>query len=118
MKNVKIGALTYTIERTEDPIILNNKLCSGMIDYSTLTIKIDSKLDEQVQNEVLIHEITHGIIMDRNLILEDEEMIVEEICKGLHQLIVNNFDKEKLYKIYFNNDGELDDIEEVIEKAF
>lgn len=94
MENVKIGALTYKIIRTDEPIILDYKLCSGMIDKDNLTILIDSKLDEQVQNEVLIHEILHGVVMDRNLILEDEEMIVDEISKGIHQLIVNNFNKK------------------------
>ena len=99
MENVKIGALTYKIVRTEEPIILDYKLCSGMIDKDNLTILIDSKLDEQVQEEVLLHEILHGLVMDRNLQLENEELVVDELGKGLHQLIVNNFNKEKFYKI-------------------
>lgn len=87
---IKIGSMTYSVKITNEPIILNHQECKGIIEYDDLTIKISNKIAKQRQEETFIHEILHGIIHERNLILEDEEMIVEEISKCLYQVIKDN----------------------------
>lgn len=87
---VKIGAMEYEVIKTDKPILLDNEVCNGVIDYGNLFIEINNNRAIQKQEETFIHEILHGIIRERNLILEDEEMIVEEISKGLYQVIKDN----------------------------
>lgn len=87
---VKIGAMEYEVIKTDKPILLDNEVCNGIIDYYYLFIEISNNRAIQKQEETFIHEILHGIIHERNLILEDEEMIVEEISKGLYQVIKDN----------------------------
>lgn len=87
---VKIGAMEYEVIKTDKPILLDNEVCNGVIDYGNLFIEISNNRAIQKQEETFIHEMLHGIIRERNLILEDEEMIVEEISKGLYQVINDN----------------------------
>lgn len=87
---IKIGAMTYDVIKTHEVIVLDNQVCNGVIDHEDLVIKISTDRSEQRQEETFIHELLHGIIRERNLILEDEEMIVEEISKGLYQVIKEN----------------------------
>lgn len=87
---IKIGSMEYEVVKTDKPILLDDQACNGIIDYEKLFIGISTNRAEQKQEETFIHEILHGIINDRNLILEDEEMVVEEISKGLYQVIKDN----------------------------
>lgn len=87
---IKIGSMEYEVIKTDNPILLGNEVCNGIIDYENLFIEISNNRAIQKQEETFIHEILHGIIHERNLILEDEEMIVEEISKGLYQVIKDN----------------------------
>ena len=87
---IKIGSMEYEVKKTDKPILLDNQVCNGIIDYENLFIEINKNRATQKQEETFIHEILHGIINDRNLILEDEEMIVEEISKGIYQVIIDN----------------------------
>ncbi|MGL5712276.1 MAG: hypothetical protein ACRCXT_20865 [Paraclostridium sp.] len=88
--SVKIGAMQYKVTCVDEDIILENQLCNGTIDYENLIITISNNRARQKQEETFIYEVLHGIIRDRNLILEDEEMIVDEISKGLYQVIKDN----------------------------
>lgn len=87
---IKIGSMEYEVIKTDKPILLDNEACNGIIDYENLFIEISNNRAIQKQEETFIHEILHGIIRERSLILEDEEMIVEEISKGLYQVIKDN----------------------------
>lgn len=89
---IKIGSMEYEVKNTDEPILLDNQACNGIIDYENLLILIYKNRAIQKQEETFIHEILHGIIHERNLILEDEEMIVEEISKGLYQVIKDNIE--------------------------
>lgn len=89
---IKIGSMEYEVIKTDKPILLNDQACNGVIDYENLFIEISTNRATQKQEETLMHEVLHGIIHERNLILEDEEMIVEEISKGLYQVIKDNPD--------------------------
>lgn len=89
---IKISSMEYKVTFTDEDIVLDNKLCNGTIDYENLIITLCSNRSLQRQEETFIHEVVHGIIRERNLILEDEEMIVDEISKGLYQVIKDNED--------------------------
>lgn len=88
--NIKIGSMVYRIEITNEPILMNCQECKGIIEYDDLVIRISDKIASQRQEETFIHEVLHGIIRERNLNLEDEEIIVEELSKGLYQVIRDN----------------------------
>ncbi len=92
---IKIGAMIYDVIRSKEVVLLDNQVCNGVIDHENLVIKIAEDRCEQRKEETFIHELLHGIIRERNLILEDEEMIVEEISKGLYQVIKDNPDMFK-----------------------
>ncbi len=87
---IKIGSMEYEVIKTSKPILLDNQACNGIIDYEYLFIEINTNRAVQKQEETFIHEVLHGIIRERNLVLENEEMIVEEIGKGLYQFIKDN----------------------------
>ena len=87
---IKIGSMEYEVIKTSKPILLDNQACNGIIDYENLFIEINTNRAVQRREETFIHEVLHGIIRERNLVLENEEMIVEEIGKGLYQFIKNN----------------------------
>ncbi len=87
---IKIGSMEYEVIKTSKPILLDNQACNGIIDYENLFIEINTNRAVQKQEETFIHEVLHGIIRERNLVLENEEMIVEEIGKGLYQFIKDN----------------------------
>lgn len=87
---IKIGSMEYDVIKTDKPILLDGQVCNGIIDYENLFIEISTNRATQKQEETLMHEILHGIMHERNLILEDEEMVVEEISKGLYQVIKDN----------------------------
>ena len=63
----------------------------AVIDYNFHKIRINNKLADKQSNEMaFLHELLHGIVRERNIELTDEELIVEEIARGLHQVIKDN----------------------------
>ncbi|MCG3625946.1 hypothetical protein L9Z72_13700 [Clostridioides difficile] len=90
-KQVKVGGLSYKIEETEEPILVNNQLCYGLADYGTETIKLSNNLQSQrVKEATFLHELFHCIFRDRCIESEDEEYLVDVLAKGLHQVIIDN----------------------------
>lgn len=106
---VRIGSCYYDVEFTNEVMTLNKVEVSGIIDYNNHVIQLSSSIgDVQQQEQTFLHEVVHGIARDRSLDLgENEEMIVDEISKGLHQVILDNprmFITEK--EIEFEGEGE------------
>lgn len=90
-KKVKVGGLSYKIEETEEPILVNNQLCYGLADYGSETIKLSTNLQSQrVKESTFLHELFHCIFRDRCIESEDEEYLVDVLSKGLHQVIIDN----------------------------
>lgn len=90
-KTIRIGSCDHTIEFTDDDLVSNHKECYAWIDYDKHLIKINTKLgDNQLKELNLLHELFHGIIHERNLELENEELVVEELARGMHQVIRDN----------------------------
>ena len=101
---IRIGSCDYLVEFTDDAILVDHQECYADIDYNLHKIHISNKLgDIQTQEQSFLHEIVHGIISDRaiNLKEDDEELIVDELAKGMHQIIRDNqemfLDEEDIY---------------------
>lgn len=83
--------MDYDVELTKENLVCKNQESYGYIDYNYHVIKINEVLqDQQGKEQTFLHEIIHGIIRERNLNVENEELIVEEIALGLHQIIKDN----------------------------
>lgn len=95
LEKIRIGSMDYTVELTEDIILVDHKECCGDIDLLKKVIRINKNIqDIQGMQETLLHEIFHGIVFERNFTYEknDEETITEELARGLHQVIRDNPD--------------------------
>lgn len=90
-EKVRIGSCDYAVELTTETLAVDGRHCHGRIDYNNHKIQIDTKLgDEQQRQRTLLHEVLHGMMRERGLELEDEESVVEELAKSLHQIIRDN----------------------------
>lgn len=91
--NVRIGSIDYEVKLTKENLVCEGKECYGVIDYNFHIISIQEGIqDKQAQEITFLHEVLHGIIRDRNLEVENEELVVEEISRGLHQVIRDNLE--------------------------
>ena len=92
LKRVRIDTVYYSIIQ-EDKLIVEGKEAFGCIDYRKKIIKINPDIseDQEIQ-QTLWHEIIHGIMHERNLDLlkTDEETCVDELSKGIYQVILDN----------------------------
>ena len=77
MKKIKVGGLTYQI-RYDDIEDL------GKTDFIKSIITIDSKLNEEQQEAVLVHEVLHCI---NNQLSEKD---VEFLAQAIYQIIKDN----------------------------
>lgn len=90
-KKIRIGSVDYKVKFTNKTIVLNAREAYATIDFDHHLIKINSNLaDLQHQEGSFLHELFHGIIRERNLDIKDEEHVVEELARGLHQVLRDN----------------------------
>ena len=106
---IRIGSCYYDVEFTNDTLTVDGREVMGVIEYYNHVIRIKMGMgDVQQQEQTFLHELVHGIIRDGGIELGDqEEIIVDKIAKGLHQVILDNprmFITEK--EIEFEGEGE------------
>lgn len=92
-KKVIISGVEYDVIFEDKPLFCNNQRAYAHIDFDNKEISIDGGIqDSQGCNQSLLHEIIHGIVYDRELDFknDDEETIVDQISKGLYQVIKDN----------------------------
>lgn len=93
-KTVLIDSVRYKINYVDYPVILDGQQCLGMIDYNSGVIEIDSsKCGDTVLPKVLMHEIVHGILEERNVqdfLGDNTENIVDNLAIGFVNLIRQN----------------------------
>lgn len=88
---VRIGSTDYEVKLTKENLVCDGRECVGTIDYGFHIINIQEGIqDKQAQEITFLHELLHGIVRERNLEIENEELVVEEISRGLHQVIRDN----------------------------
>lgn len=87
MERVKIGGLIYVVSKKPD---LQGRTGDwGHILYKTQEIELDDSLSEQLENQTLIHEITHGILVEAGYTDHNEEQ-ADRIGKILYQVLTDN----------------------------
>lgn len=90
---IRIGSVDYEVVLTDENLVCNGQESYGWIDYNYHLIKINKNIqDKQGQEKTFLHELIHGIVRERNLdiVNSNEEVIVDEIAVGLHQVIRDN----------------------------
>lgn len=90
-KNVKVGNFIYDVQITEEPILLDFQVCSGLCDSHNQIIKIDANLTQQNKERVFLHELLHCMAIDKELEFgEETEHVIDSLAKSLHGILVDN----------------------------
>lgn len=84
---VRIGGLEYDVKQVEGLIQHHN--LAGQIVYSSGVIKIDAGLPEDRKEQILIHEVLHGVFEEAGYNDEEEDM-VNRLGKVLYQVLKDN----------------------------
>ena len=109
-ETVRIGSYDYKVEFTEDNLLIDHSECAAYIDFYNHLIKINTVMgDIQQQEQAFLHELVHGIVDDKGLKFNDLELVVDELAKGLHQVIRDN-------KVMFLDEVDFELEEEIIAK--
>ena len=87
---LKIGWKIYKIIKKKKPR-MDKKIVNGSIDSDSLLIQIEESLSKKMQQQVLIHEVIHGIFehSGKQKWFEDEDP-VDCIANGIMQVIYDN----------------------------
>lgn len=90
MTDVKIGPMTYEVKIVEHLLGCDGKKLDGQITYSKPTIELDSELSFDMQRQVLLHEIIHGILTHAGRHEEVSEDVIDAIAYGVFGVIKDN----------------------------
>lgn len=97
MDKLRLGSMYYKVIESDKDVILNYKVCRGMIDYENHEITISNKEnDKQNYLLTLLHEVMHGMLYENNMHDLNTEENVENIAKALYQVIIDN---KELFKM-------------------
>lgn len=86
-KNIRIGSVDYTVE-SEEGVSASNALL-GYISYGGAEIKVEASLPRSKANEVLAHELAHGVLYEAGYDDHTEEQ-ASRIGKVLAMLLRDN----------------------------
>lgn len=88
---IRIGACNYEVSIADQKLCIDGEQKVGIIDYMNHEIKIDSSCqDIQSIEETFLHEVIHGIIKERRLEFEDEELVCDRFAIALQQIARDN----------------------------
>lgn len=90
MKKVKVGGITYKVKLEE--LVCYEGVNLGMCEKAKALITVNNhNVDEQVQKQTLIHEMTHAIIEEAGLEFgDDNETITNQFALVLYQVLKDN----------------------------
>lgn len=90
MKKIKVGGITYKVKFKE--LVCYEGVLLGLCNKSKALITVNNhNVDEQVQKQTLIHEITHAIIDEAGLEFgDDDETITNQFALVLYQVLKDN----------------------------
>jgi Zn-dependent peptidase ImmA (M78 family) len=82
--------MTITIGPVEYAIIFSRlaEIDMGEVSYKSQTIVIDNTMSEQLQRQVLLHEIAHVLLRENQF--DDEETGAEALANAMLALIQKN----------------------------
>lgn len=94
MKKIRIGDVDFQVIEEPNLFVERTDIVDGSINYTQGIIRVVDNVSLDYKNQVLCHEIIHGIIEAYNVPInkEDNEKITEAMCKGLHQVLKDNPD--------------------------
>ena len=99
IEKVRIDTAEYAVKVVDEPILLDGRDCAGIIDYVKTEIKLKEDIAEK-RLDVLMHEIVHGILIERNINdkipTDDLELVVDEFAKGMLNVMRDNPDLLRL----------------------
>jgi len=87
-ERVRIGYREYDVNCRPGPVVVDNSVCYGSIEYEKGVININGNYPEDQKECTFLHECLHGIETDRDLNLS--EKVVETLAKGLYCFIRDN----------------------------
>ena len=90
MDSIKIGGIDYAIVFKELDSIDGVQL--GWCDYAKATLEINNhNINDQKQEQTIIHEMTHAIIHEAGLDFgDDDERVTNHLALILHQVLKDN----------------------------
>ena len=86
MEEVKIGGIVYPIEIVND--FTGETGDWGQTNFKKSKITIDSNLEKQRKNQILVHEIVHALFFEAGI--KDDEDKVNRLGLVLHQMLADN----------------------------
>lgn len=91
-KKVRIGGIDYIVKHIPRLVSADGDLCNGIFDSNKCEIQLNSENDLSTvrMEQILIHEVLHGMVFTTGLNLEDEEITVNVLSKCLYQVIKDN----------------------------
>ena len=92
-EEVLIDAVCYRIEITDDVILVDDKACRADVDYNRARIRLSSKEDtlgDGRKAQVLMHEVVHAILYERDRDEREDEALVDALASGFVNLIRHN----------------------------
>lgn len=90
MKKIKVGGIIYDVESKETVEINQNKNHYGSCDFKSAKIEIANTVNEQRQEQTLIHEVMHAVFDEAGISLENEEDIVNRLSLVWYQVLKDN----------------------------
>lgn len=89
VEQMKIGGMVYDIEFKE--LEADEGVQLGWCKRTQALLEINNhNINEQLQRQTLIHEMTHAIFYEAGLDLENEEDIVNRVALVLYQVLKDN----------------------------
>lgn len=89
--SIRIGGVEYPVVYVEN---LNNgtNMAYGHISFDDCQIELSDNIGiaHERRCQTLLHEILHGIIYHASANIENEEVVVECLAKGLYQVLQDN----------------------------
>lgn len=83
---INILGIPYKVEEVE--CVNKHEPCQGEIDFEQCEIRIDKSLPTDLKNQVLMHELIHGILELLGYKAENEdEQKVQGLATALHLLL-------------------------------
>lgn len=89
LNKIKIGAINYKVDYSRDDYCIGADLL-GEIDYVNQTITIRSDIPEERKENVLIHEIVHGILFQCGSKDYNNEDVINPLANTLYQVLKEN----------------------------
>lgn len=93
INKVLVDAVSYDISHTDEVILVENQACRADVDFNTAQIRLNNEgAGKGREIQTLMHEIVHAMLYERGL--DDKfvqnEMLVDEMSCGIINLIRAN----------------------------